>query len=408
MPCQRLTPVPQSAPQSDASARPAARGRGTARSAEHQHHPHAVDGRGAAGEVRASRHADGAGPARLHAVEPRACASIRPIRSGPTAIASCSRTVTPRCCCGRVLHLTRHAGGEQPSTSGWASRPSRSTTSSASVSSTARRLVTLSTAGSRASRPRRVRSARACATSVGMAIAGAWLAARYNRPGFPDLRLRHLRRVRRRLHDGRRRRRRPRRWRAISASTTSAGSTTTTTSRSKATRDSRSRRTWRRASWPTAGTCCASATPTTSSASSRRSRSSKATRGAADVHHPRQPHRLRRAAQAGHGRGPWRAAGRGRDPRSRSATMAGPKTPSSWSPTACTSTSRRASVNAARRPGARGSQMFEAYRTQHPDLATEVDADAAARTAGRVGPRTCRSSPPMRRDSRDAMRRARC
>ncbi len=43
------------------------------------------------------------------------------------------------------------------------------------------------------------------ATSVGMAIAQKWLAARYNRPGFRDLRLQHLRRLRRRLHDGRRR-----------------------------------------------------------------------------------------------------------------------------------------------------------------------------------------------------------
>ena len=40
------------------------------------------------------------------------------------------------------------------------------------------------------------------ATSVGMAIAQKWLADRYNRSGLRDLRLRHLRRVRRRLPDG--------------------------------------------------------------------------------------------------------------------------------------------------------------------------------------------------------------
>ena len=43
------------------------------------------------------------------------------------------------------------------------------------------------------------------ATSVGMAIAQKWLADRYNRPGFDDLRLQHLRRLRRRLPDGGRR-----------------------------------------------------------------------------------------------------------------------------------------------------------------------------------------------------------
>ena len=81
------------------------------------------------------------------------------------------------------------------------------------------------------------------ATSVGMAIAEKWLANRYNRPELRDLRLQHLRGLRRRLHDGRASGRKRRRWRAISAWTISAGSTTTTTSRSKATRASPSRRT---------------------------------------------------------------------------------------------------------------------------------------------------------------------
>ena len=40
------------------------------------------------------------------------------------------------------------------------------------------------------------------ATSVGMAIARKWLASRYNQPGLRPVRLRHLRRVRRRLPDG--------------------------------------------------------------------------------------------------------------------------------------------------------------------------------------------------------------
>ena len=41
------------------------------------------------------------------------------------------------------------------------------------------------------------------ATSVGMAIASKWLAAHFNRPGFDDVRLRRLRARGRRLHDGR-------------------------------------------------------------------------------------------------------------------------------------------------------------------------------------------------------------
>jgi len=98
------------------------------------------------------------------------------------------------------------------------------------------------------------------ATSVGMAIGQRWLAARYNKPGFA-------------MYDydiyavsARKRPRSP----ATSASTTCAGSGTTTTSRSKAAPASRSPRTSRRASWPTAGTCCAWATPTTSTASRTR------------------------------------------------------------------------------------------------------------------------------------------
>ena len=47
-----------------------------------------------------SRHADGAGAAGLHDLEPRDAVRSRRIRSGPTATASCCRTATHRCCCG--------------------------------------------------------------------------------------------------------------------------------------------------------------------------------------------------------------------------------------------------------------------------------------------------------------------
>ncbi len=108
------------------------------------------------------------------------------------------------------------------------------------------------------------------ATSVGMAI-GAEVAGEPLQPArLRHLRLRDLRRVRGRLPDGRRRVGGGLAGWRIWASTTCAGSTTTTTSPSKAAPGSRSPRTSRRASWATAGTCCAWAMPTTSIASSTR------------------------------------------------------------------------------------------------------------------------------------------
>ena len=71
------------------------------RSTRDQHHPHAVDGRGAGGQLRPSRHADGAGAAGLHALEPGPAVRPARTRSGPTATASCCRTATPRCCSAR-------------------------------------------------------------------------------------------------------------------------------------------------------------------------------------------------------------------------------------------------------------------------------------------------------------------
>ena len=106
------------------------------------------------------------------------------------------------------------------------------------------------------------------ATSVGMAIAEAWLADRYNRPDFKifDYDIYAV------CGDGcmmegvepKRRR-----WRAISPWTTFAGSTTTITSRSKAIRASPLLRTSRLGSWATAGTYYAWATPMTSTGSNR-------------------------------------------------------------------------------------------------------------------------------------------
>ena len=60
-----------------------------------------------------------------------------------------------------VLYLTRHPGRERASTSGWASRRSRSTTSAISASSTARRRGIRNITGCPASRRRPVRWGRA-------------------------------------------------------------------------------------------------------------------------------------------------------------------------------------------------------------------------------------------------------
>ena len=92
----------------------------------------------------------------------------------------------------------------------------------------------------------------------------------------------------------------------------------------------------------------------------------------ADPDHRRQPHRLGRAAQAGHQRRPRRAPGRGRDPAHQARTTAGPRTPSSSSPTASTSTFNEGI-------GTRGKELRDAwfaqverYKAEHPDLADQL------------------------------------
>ena len=135
----------------------------------------------------------------------------------------------------------------------------------------------------------------------------------------------------------------------------------------------------------TAGTCCASATPTTSSASSMRSRVFRETKGRPTLHHPRQPHRLRLAAQAGHRRGPRRAARRRGGPphQARLRLAGGREVPRAR---------RRARAlrrrhRRARRRGAQRewTELFAAYRAAVPRARDRDRSDAAARAAGRVG-----------------------
>ena len=61
------------------------------RRALRQHDPHAVDGRGAEGQLGPSGRADGAGAARVRALHARDAAQPARTRTGPTATASCSR-----------------------------------------------------------------------------------------------------------------------------------------------------------------------------------------------------------------------------------------------------------------------------------------------------------------------------
>ena len=103
--------------------------------------------------------------------------------------------------------------------------------------------------------------------------------------------------------------------RAPASSRTCAGSTTTTASPSRATRARVHRRRRDALHRPTAGTSPASATPTTSPMLDTRVSNLPRDERPTDADHRRQPHRLRRADQAGHRSRARRAARRGRNPR---------------------------------------------------------------------------------------------
>ena len=349
-----------------------------------QHHPHAFDRCGAAGQIRPSRHADGAGAAGLHHLEPRhAFRSAGPDLAQPRPLRALERPRLDAALVGAASH--RNAGGEcrireagQPSVTLDDIRHFRQLDSKAPGHPEYHWVSGVETTTGPLG--------QGVATSVGMAIAQKWLASRYNRPGFDDFRLQHLCRLRRRLHDGRRRRRKRRRWPATWASTISAGFTTTTTSPSRATRsitfteDVAAR--FLGYGWNVLRVGDANDIDRIEHALEV----FRQTQGPADVHHSRQPHRLRLAAQAGHRRGARRAAGRGGDPPDQAQSTAGPRMRSSWCPTASMSISRPASASAARRPGGSGPSCSTAYRAEVSRARDRDRPDAAARTAGRVGP----------------------
>ena len=107
---------------------------------------------------------------------------------------------------------------------------------------------------------------------------------------------------------------RPPRWPAISSSPTCAGSTTTTTSRSKATRPWRSRKMWRCASSAYGWNVWRVGDANDLERLQGAFEVFKKTDRSPDADHRRQPHRLRRARQAGHERRARRTAGRRNDP----------------------------------------------------------------------------------------------
>ena len=309
-----------------------------------------------------------------------------------------------------MLHLTR-VERSTPTTRCSGSRRSRSTTSSTSASSTASARGIPSTAG-----PAGVE------TTTGPLGQGVGDERRhghrrrsgsrrtYNRPGFDAVRLQRLRALRRRLHDGGHRARGGVARRAPEARRTSAGSTTTTASRSRGTPRSPSPRTSPRASSATAGTSRRVGDANDLDAAGRaRSTTFRDDHGPADADHRRQPHRLRRAGQAGHQRGPRRAARRRGDHAHQAQLRLARGREVPRARRRATSTSRDG-IGPARREAARrlGGAVRATTRRQYPELADELDRMQRRRAAGRLG----RGHPDVPRRRRRAWpaatRRARC
>ena len=94
--------------------------------------------------------------------------------------------------------------------------------------------------------------------------------------------------------------------------------------------------------------------------------------GTPDPDRRAQPHRLRLAG-GGLAQGTRRAVRRRGRARPRSGSSACPRTRTSTSPTASTTTSRRASARRGARRATRGTTMFKEYRVEYPDLADELE-----------------------------------
>ena len=371
------------------------------RRALRQHDPDAVDRRDPEGELRSSGDADGARAGRLHALAAvPALRSRRPDLAQPRPLRALQR---PRLDAALLAAPPdRRAGPSTPTT--------RSRAGSRSPSTTSRRFRQLDSKAAGHPEYRWTSGVetttgplgQGIATSVGMAIAGKWLAAHFNRPGFelfdydvyaiagdgclmegvsheagivrrPPAARQPLLDLRQQPHHDRRRHRDHLRRRRRSA-----------LHGLRLERDPGRRRQRPRAD-------------------RARVRDLPRDRRPPDADHRRQPHRLRIAAQAGHRRRPRRAARRGGGRGRRSASTAGPRTPSSWSPTAFASTSPPGSGHAGASCAASGSTSSSAIEREHETLERQIDADAAPRAARGLGPR----HPELRRRRRRGSRRAR-
>ena len=264
-----------------------------------------------------------------------------------------------------------------------------------------------STGGPAASRRRPARSAQGVATSVGMAVAGQWLGGAVQPRRLHAVRLRRVRAGRRRLHDGGHLLRGRLVRRPPAARRTCAGSTTRTGSRSRGTPTSRSPRTSRRASSAYGWNVTTVADANDLDAGGAGAPRLPAEHERPDAGRRPQPHRLRhRRSRTRRRRTASRSARRAC--RATKRFSAGRRTPSSSSPTACTSTSPEGI-------GARGREAREAWEAIVRGVPGGVSgagrrdrADAAPRAAGRLGRRHCRRSRPTRRGSPAVTRRVRC
>ena len=332
-----------------------------------QHDPHPLDRRDPEGELGPPGDADGAGAGRLHALAaPPALRPGRPDLAQPRPLRALGR---PRLDAALLAALPRRGEGGRPRLRGRRrARPcSLARHRKLPPARLARARATPSTAGPPASRRPPGRSARAIATSVGMAIASKWQGAPLRRRA---LRLRRLRDRRRRLPDGGRlarsrlARRPPQARQPLldlrqqphhdRRRTPTSPTTTTSPPASRA----------------TAGTCIRVGDANDAELLARAFEEFKAEDGPPDPDHRRQPHRLGLAAQAGHRRRPRRAARRGGGASRPSAPTAGPRTPSSSSPTASASTSPTGI-------GKRGAELRAAWEAE-ARRATRADADLAA------------------------------
>ena len=165
-----------------------------------------------------------------------------------------------------------------------------------------------------ASRPPPARSARAWPPASAWPSRRSGMAAHFNRPGFDAVRLRRLRPLRRRRHDGGHLGRGRLARRAPQALQPLLDLRQQPASPSRATPTWPSARTWPRGSSATAGTSRASATPTTSRCSRGRSTTFQETTDRPTLIIVDSHIGYGVAEQAGHQRRPRRAAGRGGDP----------------------------------------------------------------------------------------------